>query len=384
MVSAVRHGASIRAVARQFHVDHTTVMRWVHRTEGGRLDRADLADGSSCPHTTQRTSPKREALILEVRRALANDSDLGEYGAEAIHRELRKRRARGGPSPRTIGRVLERCGALDGRRRTRRPAPPRGWYLPEVAAHRAELDSFDVIEDLRLQDGPLLDVLTTRSLHGGLAGAWATGASLSASVAVSCMVRHWRTHGLPAYVQFDNDTRFQGPHQHRHVLSRVMRLCLSLGVIPVFVPPYETGFQGMIENFNGRWQQKVWNRFHHRDLAELRRHSGGFVRALRRRCAGRPETAPPRRPFPQRWTLDLQRPPQGPLIYIRRLAENGRAFLLGESFFVSRRWQGRLVRCEVDLDHHGLRFFALRRRAPKDQPLLKKTPFRIHHRPFRE
>jgi hypothetical protein len=41
-------------------------------------------------------------------------------------------------------------GALDGQRRVRRLPPPRGWYLPEVAQDRAELDSFDIIEGLAL------------------------------------------------------------------------------------------------------------------------------------------------------------------------------------------------------------------------------------------
>ena len=82
--------------------------------------------------------------------------------------------------------------------------------------------------------------------------------------------------------QFDNDTRFQGPHQHRDVVSRVMRLCLSLGVTPVFAPVREHGFQNAIENLNGRWQAKVWSRFHHESLAALCAPVG----ALRPRGAG--------------------------------------------------------------------------------------------------
>jgi hypothetical protein len=52
-----------------------------------------------------------------------------------------------------------------------------------------------------------------------------------------------RLEGIPAYAQFDNDTRVQGAHQHRHAISRVMRLCLSLHVAPVFVPSNEMGVQ---------------------------------------------------------------------------------------------------------------------------------------------
>jgi hypothetical protein len=52
------------------------------------------------------------------------------------------------PSRRTIGRIVDRRGVLDARRRIRRPI---GWYLPEVASGGSELDSFDTIEGLVLR-----------------------------------------------------------------------------------------------------------------------------------------------------------------------------------------------------------------------------------------
>ena len=51
------------------------------------------------------------------------------------------------PSRMTIYRVLARHGVLDGVHRQRRPAPPKGWYLPDLACGQTELDSFDFIED---------------------------------------------------------------------------------------------------------------------------------------------------------------------------------------------------------------------------------------------
>ena len=83
----------------------------------------------------------------------------------------------------------------------------------------------------------------------------------TAKKTVQTLVAHWREHGLPAYAQFDNDTIFQGAHQYRDTFGRVTRLCLQLGVTPVFAPPRETGFQAAIESYNGRWQAKVWRRF---------------------------------------------------------------------------------------------------------------------------
>ncbi|MBV8555014.1 MAG: hypothetical protein JO116_05585, partial [Planctomycetaceae bacterium] len=266
----------------------------------------------------------------------------------------------------------------------RRPPPPRGWYLPEVAARHVELDSFDIVEGLVIKDGPQVEVLNSVSLHGGLVASWPRGESVTAKFVVECLVEHWREFGLPGSAQFDNDTIVQGPHTHPDVVGRVSRLCLGLGVVPVFVPPREPGFQAAIENYNGSWQAKVWGRFEHADLDALADRSRRQVAALRRHRADRIASAPPRDAFPRRWRLNLQARLQGRMVYLRRTDANGRAEVLGRSFEVDRHWAHRLIRAEVDLDGGTIRFYRLRRREPGDQPLLKEAAPRIPAKPFHE
>jgi hypothetical protein len=105
--------------------------------------------------------------VLSIRRELKERSVLGEYGAPAIQAAMRERAHMLVPSVATISRILVRHGAVDAGGRQRRPAPPRGWYLPAVAQGKAELDSLDVIEDLKLKGGPLISVLTVKSLQTG-------------------------------------------------------------------------------------------------------------------------------------------------------------------------------------------------------------------------
>jgi hypothetical protein len=226
MVAAVRAGESRRAVARRFRVALSTVQYWLTRAGGERLDRVDWTDHPSVPHRVRRTEEALEERILAIRRRLREDSILGEYGAVAIRRELLADEASSGsvPTTRTIGRILERRGALDGRRRVRRPPPPPGWYLPDLAARRVELDSFDVIDGLRLQGGLHLDILTGISLHGGLPVAWPE-AGMSAAKAVAAFAGHWREVGLPGYAQFDNDTRFIGGNAVPDPIGPVIRPC---------------------------------------------------------------------------------------------------------------------------------------------------------------
>jgi len=375
----------MRAVARESRISLSTVQRWVQRAAGARLDRVDWDDRpTGCRRAVNRVSVETEDLVLRLRRELKQTSDLGEYGAVAIHREWQQQEGPPAiPSVRTIGRVLERRGALDGQRRMRWPAPPRGWYLPAVAHREADLDSFDIVAGLVIRGGADVEVFTGVSLHGGLAAAWPR-TEITAKTAVDTLIEHWRAVGLPSYAQFDNDTRFRGTHTHPDSIGRVARLCLSLDVVPVFAPPRETGFQAAIENFNGRWQAKVWARFEHASLSALQAQSARFIDALRRRSAARVEAAPPRRPFPGDWSLDLQHPLQGCMIFLCRTNERGEGHVLGHSYLVASSWVHRLVRAELDLTADRIDFYALRRRDPEHQPLLDTIAYLVPRKRFRE
>jgi len=382
MVAAVRAGESFRSVARRFHVGVATVYHWFRRARHQRLDRMEWDDRSPIAHHTCRTAPATEDLILAVRRELKESSALGEYGDAAIERELRARGFTPLPSRRTIARVLERRGALDGRRRVRRPPPPPGWYLPDVAQGQSELDSFDIVEGLVIEGGPEVEVLNGISLHGGLIASWPEG-PITALRTAEALVEHWRAFGLPSYAQFDNDTRFQGAHQFPDSVGRVSRLCLSLNVTPVFAPPRETGFQAAIENFNGRWQSKVWARFHHDSLAALQLLSARYVAAYRERAAQRMEGAPHRCSFPVSWQFDPQAPLRGRMIFLRRTNEQGQVQLMGRCFLVDANWPHRLVRAEVDLCAERVSFYALRRREPDAQPLLQTCAYQLPRKRFK-
>lgn len=377
MVREVRGGRALRAVARRFKVSVNTVSRWVVRSADQRLDRCLFVDGKS-GRAWNRVQADLEQRLLHARVWLRDHGTLGEYGADAIQRELDEQLP---VSRATINRVLKRYGVTDAHRRVRRPAPPKGWYLPEVAAGRAEVDCFDFIEDLKIAEGPLVTALTAKSLHGALTDAWVL-MHRTATGSVPCLQGRWSRDGLPTYAQFDNDTVFQGAHQFADTVGRVSRLCLAVGVIPVFVPPLEHGMQNSIEGFNALWQAKVWQRHRVASVQELQACSDRYIAAHRARTQDAAEAAPPRRPMPQHFELNLHAPLTGQMIFIRRTSATGQVHLLGQRFAVSPDWLHRLVRCEVDFDHHCIRCFALRRRAPTEQPLLVTIEYHRPDKPF--
>jgi hypothetical protein len=382
MVQAVRAGHSLRDVAVAFGVSVGTVFAWVERVRGQRIDRAEFANRKP-GRAWNRTAIKLEQRIVDVRSRLREKSVLGEFGADAIGLALREDpRIAQVPARATIHRVLARYGALDGVHRQRRPAPPKGWYLPDVALGQAELDSFDFIEDLKIADGPLVSVLTGTSLHGALADAWVMPQP-GAQLTLEALLGRWRAEGLPAYAQFDNDTIFQGAHHHADAVGRISRACMALQVTPVFAPPREPGFQNAIEGFNALWQSMVWQRHHCPNVASLEGFSARYIAAYRGKTATRRDSAPPRRAFPKRFKLDLNAALNGTVIFVRRSDENGSVHMLGHSYLVDKHWLHRLVRCEVDFTHHQIRFIALRRRAPDQQALLRALPYHRPNKPFK-
>lgn len=384
IVRAARDKQPLRQIARQFKVSLATVQRWVGRAEGQRLDRvewAGLPRGGRRPANS--TDPGLEELVLQLRRELKEQSDLGDCGAAAIREKLVEKKVKDIPSARTIGRILSRRGAMDGKRRRRFPPPPRGWYLPRLGQGEVEMDCWDAVEGLVIRGGQQVEVLNVISLHGGLVGSWPSG-GVTAKGTVACMLSHWRAWGLPGYAQFDNDTIFQGAHQYADAFGRVTRLCLQAGVTPVFSVPRETGFQAAIESYNGRWQSRVWGRFQHEGLDDLRERSDRFVKAYCQRNASRRDGSPARRALPLDFALSLRRPLGGVVVYMRRSDESGGVSLLGHRWEVSRQWCHRLVRAEVDLTEGEVRFYSLRRREPTQQPLLARVEYQVPKKRFQE
>ena len=290
----------------------------------------------------------------------------------AIHDELLRLRAKRVPSVRTIGRILERRGALDARQRVRRNPPPPGWYLADLADAKVELDSFDIVEGLVIRGSkgkrPVgVEVFNGISLHGGLMGSWPRG-GITAKNAMDSLLEHWHHLGLPAYVQFDNDRIFAGAHARPDTFGRVIRMCLSLGVTPVFPRPEKPASRRQWRTTTAAGKQKSGRVSSTTRFRASRPSPNGL--SLPRGCDRRRGSIRPNAGR-SRATRKSTCKPRGSVIFLRRTDAEGHVSLLGHTFNVSATWTNRLVRTEVDLDEKQVRFYALRRREPTWQPLLK-------------
>lgn len=62
--------------------------------------------------------------------------------------------------------------------------------------------------------------------------------------------------GVPDRVQIDNALSFFGSRRHPRGMGALIRFCLHNGVEPWFIPMAEPWRNGMVENFNERYQQR--------------------------------------------------------------------------------------------------------------------------------
>lgn len=374
-MASFRSGWSARRVARQFRVSLSTVQFWLARAGSKRLDDVDWTDRSSRPHHVPTRTPRStRAALGRLRRQLARD-DLGFIGAPVVQAAFRRLHPHAPvPAIATIHRILRAQGFMDRVHRRRTAAPPPGWYLPAHSSAPPELDSFDLIEGLGLGEAGPFDVLTGRALWDDSRLAVPAPHWSARSIATQ-LLQHWQHHGRPAYAQFDNDLRFHGSRHPPGSLGRIVRLCLGLGIVPVFAPPRESGFQAGIEHFNGLWQRQVWQRFEFRTLTQVQQRSARFVLAYMRLLRQR-GTEPPaaRSAFPLGWRPDYRTVPHGRVFFLRRTNERGFIEVLNHRLRADPDWPHRLLRCELELPAQILRCYRLRRRAPADQPLVATLP----------
>lgn len=87
--------------------------------------------------------------------------------------------------------------------------------------------------------------------------------------------------GRPEQVQPDNARELAGWGPSARTLSRVIRLCLGYGVSPVFIPEGESQLNGSTENFNGWFQESLFQQ-HFRRPCDLQRELGRIDRQMDR------------------------------------------------------------------------------------------------------
>ena len=204
-----------------------------------------------------RTPPHIERAVISIRRRLAAratpQTRYSKVGAAQIRAELEALGYSPLPSLRTIERIVARAGLT---------CPPlrlaarlaRSEYPSPRAQDSNQVHQVDVVGPRYLKgDSTRYYFLVCKDIFDQSVYLEFVH-SRKMDVVLDFLVHAWQHLGLPEKVQFDNGREFCGFGYAARYLSRVIRLCLRLGIEPVFIPEGMPRRNGSVENFNGWFQ----------------------------------------------------------------------------------------------------------------------------------
>ena len=226
---------------------------WLYKWIGRHLENDDTWSESRSRRplsVSSYTSAEIEEIVKMVRLNLYNQ-DLF-YGAQAIHWEMEELGVKPLPSIRTINRILSRNDLTyrrTGKYEAKGTAYPKLPSLLPNQTHQA-----DLVGPCYLK-GPVrfysLNVIDTATVRCGLY----PSLSKSGQSIIDGIWAIWTRMGIPNHIQIDNAMPFFGSPTHPRGMGPLIRLCLHNDVEPWFIPMAEPWRNGMIENFNDRYQQ---------------------------------------------------------------------------------------------------------------------------------
>jgi len=365
---AARHRAiTLRLAGRPIKAICTAVGRsevWFHKWWGRYLRAGpeglyDLTRANH--HLAQRISPELERTILSIRRRLqAHATPATRYsliGATAIRAELKTLGIRPLPCERTIGRVLERNGLTAPRVRLA-PLLPRQEYPGPQARAANQLHEVDLVGPIYLKgSGHRYYIWVCKDVFDG-AVCLRLADSRRMDEVLWFLGECWKDLGRPEQVQLDNARELAGWGPAARTLSRVIRLCLRFGVSPVFIPPGEPQCNGSVENFNGWFQEPLFQRRFRRP-GDLRRELTRLQEAVNTqhvhpRLGGKTPAQHRRglrlQKLPASFVVPTGRLPlaEGRVTFLRRVSVAGTVTVLSQTFRVGKRHRGLYLRLVVD------------------------------------
>ena len=262
-VQRFRNGESPETICTSLGKSRSWLYKWI-----ARQDVANSAwneERSRCPQSMpNRTATEIEEIVKTVRLSLYNKDMF--CGAQAILWELEDLAVKPLLSARTINRILAR-NELTHRRTGKYEA--KGTLYPVLpSALPNQTHQADLVGPCYLK-GPIrfysLNVVDTATVRCGLH----PSLSKSGQMVIDGIWGAWQRMGIPERIQIDNAMSFFGSPTHPRGMGPLIRLCLHNSVEPWFIPMAEPWRNGMVENFNDRYQQRFLGKVVMTSMEEL-------------------------------------------------------------------------------------------------------------------
>lgn len=245
-----KNGESPESICTSLGKSKFWLYKWVKRYNESEASWCE--DRSRRPLVIPNHTQSEIVEIVKMVRLNLYNQDLF-CGAQAIHWEMEDLGVKPLPAIRTINRILaknelthQRTGKYEAKG-TAYPVLPS--MLPNQT-HQADLVGPCYLKGpVRFYSLNIIDTATVRcGLHPSL--------YKSGQMILDGFWGAWKRMGIPERIQIDNAMSFFGSPTYPRGMGPLIRLCLHNGVEPWFIPMAEPWRNGMIENFNDRYQQR--------------------------------------------------------------------------------------------------------------------------------
>jgi transposase InsO family protein len=364
--------------------------KWIRRYDN--FDKSSkrewFRDESRAPKNVRRkTDSEMEQLVVNVRKSLmegkTKDTKYRCIGADEIQFRMHElgHSEDETPSLSTIKRIIKRNGMVvqKSKQYVRCKSKKRYTLLNPTKANDVHQMDFVGPRHIKgygaISSLHLIDVAFNRAYAKQYAGR-------SMDNVIEFLIGCWTENAITNYLQMDNGAYFIGDLIHSRHFSRVVRLCLYLGVEPVFIAPRKPWMNGAIEDFNGEFGDKLWERGRFRDLEHLRSEAKIFLERHNNRqdwkCRKINREAIPKRRIPWDFEIDMNNLPltDGKLHFIRLVLENGTISVLNEDFDADKSLAHEYVWATIDTKHEQLMIY-YREKNAEAAGLVKVHEYRI-------
>jgi IS30 family transposase len=239
-------------IARKLERSRRWVHRWIGRYEPD-APTVSLQDHSRAPKQMEEVYPERiKRMVIRIRQEREKGKrkkyKYALVSAQAIYYELKELHMVPLPSPRTIHRWLKKAGQIT-EHKSRKPPNPTYPELPCQAVN--DVQELDFKGPFYLQDHAHKYYLVALRDKWSKKTALRALSNKSMDAIVDFLVSAWQSMGCPKRLKMDNCLDFRGSNLYPRSPSKLMRVCLDLGVQPVFIPLREPWRNGVVENLNG-------------------------------------------------------------------------------------------------------------------------------------
>lgn len=372
-------GQSVEVICQTLERSREWFHTWWRRYQA--MGAAGLYDLTRARQRSALISPEMERTILTIRKRLEStyhpQTRYALIGASAIQSELKALHIRSIPCARTIERVLQRNGVTLPRVRLARFLPTHVYPAPQ-AQDSNQLHQVDLVGPIYLKgQKQRYYIFVCKDIFDG-AVCLKLGRSRKMEAVLDFLGECWKTLGRPKQVQFDNAREYLGWGPAARYLSRMIRLCLRFEVEPIFIPPARPQYNGSVENFNGWFQPRLFQR-HFTRVSTLKRELQRLqetvnTQHVQRRLGGlTPEQYRRHKrlqKLPPRFVVSTDALPvaAGRVTFIRQITIHGKIHLLSQTFNIGKRLKGQYVKVVLDTQRAQLTVYVKGR-------IFKRSPY---------